>query len=189
MLGGEVQHEKGRKGVYFSKKWLEYTTRCNVPWVVYEAPTRVGLLDLAGKHDSYDLAGHFIEPPCKPFFVEVKTDSTVGKQPAKYLEYLAHSYSATKRAIDEKLDRENEFMWVTWHPFSQSDWRDLCAPATIVRALTEYPAKLAGQEIDHDVVKLVSKRLWLIVISDRHEELLMSPQHYAGVQAIIAEGR
>ncbi|WAP57029.1 hypothetical protein [Streptomyces sp. S465] len=187
MAAGEQQQEKGREGAYFAREWLESTTRVNAPWIVYEAPQMTTLTLLNGKNESWDVAGYFENEKKNQFYAEVKAYDSDNQGP-KYREYLTDCYSATARMIKDGLDRECEFMWITWHPFSMGAWTRLCNADTIEKAVEEYPDKLGGDAYDPEIGKLLSDRLWLIVLSSKQEELMMKREFLGHIRSYITRG-
>ncbi|MPY57434.1 hypothetical protein [Streptomyces spongiae] len=187
MAAGEQQQEKGREGAYFAREWLESTTRVHVPWVVYEAEQMTTLTLLNGKHESWDLAGYFTGEKKNQFYAEVKAYSSDNQGP-KYREYLTDCYSATAKMIKDGIDRECEFMWITWHPFSMGAWTKLCDAETIEEAVKQHSHKLGDDEYDPEIGKKVADRLWLIVLSERQEELMMNREYLGHIRSYITRG-
>jgi len=70
-------------------------------------------------------------------------------------------------AISQDVDAEREYMWITWHPFSQSKWANLKSPDEIREAVKAHPEVLNGADIDEDIVRKVAESLWLILLPDR----------------------
>ncbi|GGU90188.1 hypothetical protein GCM10010182_00820 [Actinomadura cremea] len=167
-----------------AKQWLESTTHLEMPFNVYEHEKMTTLVRLDGARKRYDLMGYWLERKT-PLYVEVKNYTVVGNQPTEYSEHLANAYSATARNIVQQMDAGGEFMWVTWHPFSQSKWKKLTNHEEIRKALKEYPEALAGNSIDEDILRTVSKRLWLQVLSPRQHELLLTRQELYKVQEVL----
>lgn len=191
VVAGETHQKKGQDAVYFVQRWLESTTRVVVPWVVYETPHLTTLQLLNGKEESFDLGGHFTDETKRPFFVEVKAyDGNHSHQYSDYQEYLANSYSMTKQMLDHsRPDKQWEFMFVTWHPFRIEKWSQHCTETAIIEALGQYPDRLAGQEPDINVVKTVAQRLWLIVLSKRHEELVMNSKFLGHIRKLVTSSQ
>lgn len=186
-MAGEQQQEQGRNGAYFAREWLESTTRVHVPWVVYDMPKMTTLTLLNGKQESWDLAGYFTGERSNQFYAEVKAYTSDDQGP-KYREYLTDCYSATARMIKDGIDKEYEFMWITWHPFGMKTWTKLCEAATIQQAVAEFPDKLGGEEYDPEIGKMLAERLWLIVLSDRQEELMMSREYLGHIRSYVTKG-
>jgi hypothetical protein len=169
----EGLHKAGERGVLLAKQWLESTTHVEVPFSVYDDPAQTALLRLDDEQKRYDLSGYFLENR-RPLSVEVKNYTAVGNQPAEYTEYLANAYSVTARDLGYDLDVRREFMWVTWHPFSQTKWTRLTSRDEIRSALDEHPDVLGAAEVDEAIVELVSGRLWLVVLNPRQDQLLLT---------------
>jgi len=185
MVAGEIQQEKGRDGVFLAQRWLESTTRVEAPWTVYEVPHLTTLTLLTGKEESWDIGGYFSESK-NIFYAEVKNFSDSSSQGPKYREYLADCYSATARMLKDGTDKKWEFMWITWHPFLVETWTKLCGEESIREAVTEhFPEKLGDDEYDPDIGKLIADRLWLLVLSRRQEELMMSPKFLGHIRSFL----
>ncbi len=156
------------------KRWLESTTRFSVLWDVYGAfqQTSVQLLD--GRARSYDLAGHLVDSEgqaLRHFYAEVKNYKSASGQYALYQEFLAVSYSTTCRNMTADLDPGTEFMWVTWHPFSQRRFLRLHEPNEIRDACARFAHLLGGEAFRPEVAQTLSERLWLLVANRRQSEM------------------
>src|SRR4051794_16750903 len=107
MVAGERHHQAGREGVLGVKRWLESTTRFQVPWDVYGSWQQTTVKLLSGEAVSFDIAGHLLDEDGHAgvrFYGEVKNyTSASGQQPA-YEEYLAVCYSATCQSTTVELD-------------------------------------------------------------------------------------
>jgi len=187
-VSGEALHQLGAEGTRRAKKWLDATTRVKASWTNEDA-TYTNKLEFAwpfgGQSFSFDLGGiltggdfegHF-------FLSEVKKYSSAGDQGAHWDNFLAKCYVA-RRTMAPLCDH---FMWITWHPFRQNTWTKL-ASAEQVRTglLLEHNRKRAlGKEdedearalIDDTVVAEVAERVWLLVLSDKQESLVITPEH------------
>lgn len=186
MSPAEDTQEAGRKGAYRAKLWLEATTRVEVPWVVYENSAHLRFRRPDGSEKRFDLGGHFRGRDTRPFFAEVKNYRTEGSQAADYIRYLADCYCATLHFGD---DRRTEFMWITWHPFSATKWAHLCGDWSTVRSAVDANVEwLDDEPIDDELCRIVAKRLWLVVLSERQRrELVPTPEMIAHVRAIEVE--
>ncbi|MFF5182264.1 hypothetical protein ACFY30_00535 [Streptomyces sp. NPDC000345] len=184
----ETSHKEGERGVLLAKQWLESTTHIELPFSVYEVPEQTSLVRLDGAIKRYDLSGHFLATK-RPLFVEVKKYSVVGRQPEEYTEYLANAYSITARDIRDGIDRRREFMWVTWHPFSQGKWVHLTSKQEIRDALKTHPEVLDGADVNSEIVDRVSERLWLLVLNPCQEKLFLTREElYKVEQALNRKG-
>jgi hypothetical protein len=175
----------GLEGVYFIKRWLESTTHVDLPWNVYEDSPQCTLVCLDGQLKRFDLAGHFLGLDRRPLVVEAKKYSTPGHQGTEYVKYLAIAYSSTVRDIQTVGDTKREYLWVTSHPFSQGNWKDLLSRKQVEAALGKHPELLAGKPIDDDVVEKLSNRLWLLVLHDKQDGLLLTAEELYAVHGVL----
>ncbi len=180
-MPAEKSQEVGREGVFKAKQYLESTTHLRLPWTAYDHDSICMLQRLDGSKKVYDLAGHFLGERRRHLYVEVKKYSGAGTQGDMYREYLADIYSIIARARQNDMDDKSEFMWVTWHPFSLSNWAKLTHHVYVHEAVAAHAVRLGllsgdnGPEIDDDLCRIVSGRLWLLVLSDRQHELVLTP--------------
>ena len=187
---GEVLHEVGREGALRAKRWLERTTRVDVPWVNPDHVAKLTFAWASGGTFSFDLGGSLRggELDGQEFFAEVKKYSGVGDQPALYDEYLGKCY----RAYELMPSRCDHFFWVTWHPFSQTKWTELCDEAEVRSAVLKHRGKCLGEAdlnaaekiVDSGRCAAVAERLWLVVLSDRQEELIVEDDYLDAVLAL-----
>jgi hypothetical protein len=182
-MAAEAAHEIGRDGVMRVKQFLESTTYLNVPWTAYDHENMCKLQRLDGSKKVYDLRGYFLGERRRPLYIESKKYANAGSQGVLYREFLADVYSIVARAKREDMDEEAEFMWVTWHPFSLGQWSQLAHHEYVRSAVAAHPEVLdAGpdanveESIDDDLCRVVGDRLWMIVLSDRQYDLVMSPR-------------
>ncbi len=175
MSTAEQNHELGREGVFRVKAWLEATTHLTMPWNVYDHTAVCTRTRLDGGVKRYDLSGQFIGDHQRPAVVEAKAYSTVGNQPAEYIEFLANAYSTTANEIATVGDTKTEFIWVTTHPFSQSRWPQLTSRAELATAMQTHSGWLGdGHDVDQDLLVLVASRLWLLVRHERQTEISLT---------------
>lgn len=189
-VAGETLHVIGKDGVERAKAWLEKTGKVQVNFLRYqlgEAPFLTFQND-SGSSFSFDLGGILnLEGGNAQFFGEVKKvsgESGQGGLNGTYHEYLAKCYK-----VSTSIDMPAHFMWITWHPFSQSTWSALCDAATVVGAVNHHKETYcAAGEVDEDLCAALAERLWLIVLSDRQEKLSMSDAMLGEVRAAIVRG-
>jgi hypothetical protein len=194
---GEAAHDKGRDGARRAKRWLEATTRANVPWVnphpVAKKKLTFSWVDPTAHRFSFDLGGMFIggEVADQEFLVECKNHDNAGNQNGLYNEFLAKCYVA----LQQRPDRCDNFMWITWSAFATKTWSELTS-ATRVRGsvLAECRRALgveasdAESKIDDALCNEVAKKLWVIVLSDRQEKhLVLTAEHQGLIRKHIAE--
>jgi len=194
---GEGSHDKGRDGARRAKRWLEATTRANVPWV-NPHPVAVKKLTFSwvdsGEHTfSFDLGGMFIggDVADQEFLVECKNYENASHQNSLYNEFLAKCYVANQ----QRPDRCDNFMWITWSAFATTSWSDLTTTSRVRNSvITECRRALgveasdAGSKIDDALCEEVAKKLWVIVLSDRQEKhLVLTAEHQGLIRKHIAE--
>ena len=192
VMFAEEAHEAGAEGVRKAKRWLDATTRAEVRWIFPEDAARDKLTFswTDGSKFVFDLGGIFsASGPVanQTFMAEVKNYTTAGGQGTMYSEYLARCY----RAKVVSPGYADQFMWITWHPFSVTNWSKLTTAAEVKAAVIQHRAKTLGIKeeqaaeaaIDHAVCEAISERLWLLVLSDKHELLMLSPDDRAAVIA------
>jgi hypothetical protein len=173
ILVAEAEHVAGEEGVLSAKRFLESTTYVNITFTVYDDDVQTTLTGLDGLRKTFDLTGFFLGDDRRPLFVEVKNYNAVGDQASEYTKFLATAYSVTADGIERHLDRRTEFMWATWHPFSQTKWPRLTSEEEIRDALRAHP-EMARNSVDEQIVRRVAQRLWLVPMHRRQDELLMT---------------
>ncbi len=186
-MPGEEAHQIGADGAARAKRWLDATTRVKSSWLNTD-PAGAAKLDFAwpvtGRPFSFDIGGVLRggEFENQMFVAEAKKYSGAHNQGEDYRTYLAKCYWArqSNRAITD------HFMWITWHPFSVTKWRNLCTPDEVTSAVIGRREDLFGAgissedakaELDVDLVRDVAQRLWLLVLSDRQETLVITDKH------------
>jgi hypothetical protein len=188
MAVGEANHLKGADGARRAKKWLDATTRVKASWT-NEDEVNINKLSFPWPHGgqtfSFDLGGILSgdEFENQTFVSEVKNYNVVGDQPEHYDDWLAKSYIA--RQLNPALT--DNFMWITWHPFAQTNWKKLCTAEWIEKGLLtpknrerifgEKDLDKAKMAVDPGLVADVAARLWLIVLSERQEKLVITGKH------------
>lgn len=189
-MPGELAHQVGAEGARRAKKWLDSTTRVTKSWT-NEDQAHVNRLEFAwpflGQNYSFDLGGMLSggEYEGQFFLAEVKKYSVVGDQPQHWLDFVAKCY-VTRRDHAALAD---QFIWITWHPFSQTDWPKLCTPEYVKKGLlteknrkrvfdTDEETAAAGL-IEADLLTEVSDRMWLLVLNEKQERLVITSEHRA----------
>ncbi|MDX3663649.1 hypothetical protein PV646_40745 [Streptomyces sp. ID05-26A] len=184
MPAAESIQQKGIDGVDFAKRFLESTTWVELPFDSYHNAGVCTLRRLDDKVKRYDLFGFIHRDPPTPLYVEVKEyESTGGKQPAEYWEFLANAYSITAKDLKDGEDVRREFMWITRHPFEQTHWTKLTTADRIKAALEKHPEALKDEELDVNLLGTVADRLWLLVVHQRQEGLMLSPEELSIVES------
>ena len=191
---GEAMHMQGADGARRAKRWLDSTTRVESSWTNEDQVT-AGRLEFAwpygGQTFSFDVGGVMQggEYEKQLFVAEVKKYNTPGDQGTLYDDWLAKCY-VTRR---DHVRLASQFMWITWHPFRVTDWADLTKPLSIAKGLladknrkrifnTDEDA-VANKLIDVNIINDVAGRLWIVVLSDKQESLVISPDDRALIVA------
>jgi hypothetical protein len=187
MPTGESLHVIGREGAGRAKVWLEKTGRVDVNFSRYEVVESPFLTfpKVVGEPFSFDLGGVLrLETGKVSFLGEVKKVSSEGGQGVAYKEYLAKCYRTVAH-----IGLPYHFMWITWHPFSQNNWTQLCTAAQISSAVTEHKVAYCGPGPVNEVLCAeLAERLWLIVLSEKQEGLSMSDSMLGTVKKAVVEG-
>lgn len=188
---GEAIQKLGEEGARRARLWLDATTRVRASWSVYD---EFGVDRLkfpwpfGGKGFSYDLGGIFYggDLDQQSFVVECKKYSNPN-QGGHFDKFLAQSYVLLK-TYPFMADR---FLWITWHPFRITTWNDLAAKQQVEDALISegkrvfdtVDADIVRGMIDYDIVADLAQRIWVIVLSDQQEGLVISNEDRALVTA------
>ncbi|WP_153348526.1 hypothetical protein [Nocardia aurantia] len=189
-MAGETEHAKGADGTWLAKRWLERTTRAQVRW---EQPDPIAVrkltFDRPGGTFSFDIGGSLVggEVDSQDFFAEVKKYKDAQDQPALFRQFLAKCF----RAYDQRPERCDNFMWITWAPFNSTDWSKLDKPEKLESCVREnWKYNFTTQEeaqaadLSGNIVKEVAQRIWILVLSDKQvDHLSMSDRHLS----VIAE--
>ena len=188
-MAGEEAHETGRDGVRRAKDWLERTGRVEVFWTAYEHRPMLTVL-LPSRNDrsrSFDLSGVIRggDLDARQFFAEIKKYSAVGNQAKEYGDYLAKCYCK----LLEDPEKPYEFMWITWHPFSLRKWTTLCDKEEVLCQVSQRQEDWLGLEpVDEALCGILADRLWLIVLSDKQECLVMSDEMLGDLRKAATRG-
>jgi hypothetical protein len=143
-----------------------------------------------GKSYSYDLGGNFLGGDLEnEFFLAECKKYTTDQQGNHFDKFLAQSYATLERYPH----LADHFLWITWHPFRVKDWNHLYNEEAIRKALAAERARLFGADVQEaDVAGLVNDaivadladRIWIIVLSDRQETLVISNDDRAELMKI-----
>lgn len=192
-LVGEALQVKGAEGARKAKRWLEGTSRAVVEWV---NPDKGAAGKMTGKWPygshtfSFDLFGYLRHGDLhgKMFFAEVKNyagDSGLAKE---YEVYLAKCYVM----LDQKPDFSDHFMWISWAPHGVTKWAALTSATEVQTAVIAQRKRIFGPDVSKDDAKSlvdtkrckeVSDRLWLIILSEKQLQLVLSADHLAVIRA------
>ncbi|KAA9164964.1 hypothetical protein FPZ12_006855 [Amycolatopsis acidicola] len=189
-MTGEETQAKGADGARRAKIWLDSTTRANTQWVNPQ-PVAVRKLKfswaLENRNFSFDLGGILLggDMDGEEFLAESKKYYRALDQAGHYKKFLAQCY----RALELRPDRCDNFMYITWSPFSSDKWDELTKEAKVRSSVLEYrhlalgleDEKEAGSAISKELCKDVAERLWIIVLSDRQEKHLRPTQEHLAI--------
>jgi hypothetical protein len=106
-----------------------------------------------------------------------------------YDDFLAKSYLVWR----DHSRWVNQFMFLTWHPFRIRTWTKLCDADAVAKACIANRGRLFGEEdegkakghVDIALTSELAERLWLVVLSEKQEQLLISDED----RALIVESR
>ncbi|SIO27062.1 hypothetical protein [Agromyces cerinus] len=185
-IEGESAQAKGADGARRAKRWLESTTRVSAQWVNPDPPAVKKLRFTwphGGQNFSFDLGGFLKHGDYdgEMFFAESKNYATPSDLPDHYSKFLAQCYVAYL----DKPSFCDHFMWVAWSPHSINQWPNLMSEGYVRKHVLKHRDKVFGVEseeearplIDDDAVSAVAKRLWLIILSEKQETLVISKEH------------
>lgn len=188
MTVGEDNHRKGEDGTRRARRWLDSTTRVAQSWT-NEDRVAVGRLSFewpyGGQPFSFDLGGIMRGDPfdSQLFVAESKMYSNAQDQGTHYDKFVSQCYVLSR----DHARLADHYMYITWAPFRADSWSDhLTAKAVTSGLLTAKNRKrlfdtndknAAEALIDQDVVDQVAEKLWLIVLSGKQEELVVSRRH------------
>ncbi|MEU1290248.1 hypothetical protein [Kitasatospora sp. NPDC005856] len=191
-MPGEELHEVGADGARRAKEWLEATTRVKASWTNTDPKwsRRMTFKWPTGKQTpfSLDLGGLLCggEFDNDIFMAECKKYASASDQGTHYLAYLAKCYVI----LSQQETAADHFMWITWCPFNVTDWDKLLTEEWLRKAILRHAPDIFGEVppgeveslIDNDVVRLTAERLWMIVLSDKQEQLVITREHRSLIQ-------
>jgi hypothetical protein len=185
MTVAEPIQELGRKGVATIKRWLEATTYIELPWDVYNQEMECTVHHLAGVK-RLDLAGHFLTGNKEAVMVECKRYSSPGGQFNEYLRLLAIAYSTALWEIAQYGKcRVRNYIWVTYHPFSLSNWPQLETHQTVRQGIEANPDLAGDGEIDDDMVRTIAERVMVLVFNEKQENLSLTRQELIRFRTVL----
>ncbi|MEE1619268.1 hypothetical protein [Brachybacterium sp. J153] len=181
---GESLHDLGREGARRAKQWLESTSRVDACWV---NPDKGAVEKLTfewpqdGQSFSFDLGGklRYGAFDGKLFYAEVKKYSKALDLGTHYKDFLAKCYVAylgAPRFADN-------FMWVSWAPHAATSWDELTTAAKVRESVVANahrifpPAAKVDALVDDDTCAAVAERLWILILSDKQEDLVPAVEH------------
>lgn len=191
---GERHQKKGKEGLERAKLWLESTTRFEVPFTSWGKAATLQYVEVpqhGRPSESFDMTGQHLEEDRTPramFYAEVKNYDTAGHQRAEYRKFLTRCYSATLAWNATGSPKSPEFFWITWHPFGTiTEYPDLTRVTAIEDACQQMPQRVAPADYDPAIAEDLSKRLWLLILSPRLQEIQMSTKFLGWIDAKTRE--
>jgi hypothetical protein len=200
----EVEQEIGRIGTQRVKRLLEATLRFNLPYNAYQHVERVQVEMLTGVMETYDLNGDYLDEEgheITRIYVESKNVDGAGSQSAEFKRFLAQAYSATHLLREKGVDPRYEFMWATTCPWKGDGFRKVAEWEEVQKAVewdssrdvdvpiggrTVERAVPADHVVDVELAKTVASRIWVWVISERHEDMTMGTKMRGWVHERLA---
>jgi hypothetical protein len=193
-MPGELNHHIGADGTRRAKAWLHATTRVESSWTVEDTVDTSKLeyeWPYGGHKFSFDLGGVLSggEFDKKMFVAESKKYSNASDLGNHYDDWLAKCY--VMRMQNQPC--ADQFMFITWNPFRANTWQELVTAKTITAGLLKEQNRKrvfdvedeqsVRDRIDSNILDDVTGRLWLIVLSDKQEKLVISNEDRALVVA------
>ncbi len=193
-VGGEAMHELGRVGARRAKRWLEATTRVHAYWSNPGAAKKLTFQWADGGSYSFDLGGVLRGEDLEgqEFYAECKFYKKAADQGFHYRSFLAKCY----RAYELAPARCDVFMWITWAPFLPTIWDRLRTPELVRECVEGHGCRVFGAMcnpkdyrglVDETVCKAVAERVWLLVLSEHTEMLVLTNEHRGVVERHIGE--
>jgi len=197
-VGAEELHKIGEVGAKRIKTWLDSTYRFRIDQTIYDLDpsgnpyTRLRVPQLqSGRFERFDLVGSLLDEDAQPgheIYVECKVYSDAGNQGVLYDEYLAVCYSAfVALSVGLGGPADVEFMWATTHPFAVTNYTRLLEPEQIQDACEKHPERLGDEAFDLSIAQQLAPRLWLAIVNNRVEEMIMGLELRKAVAERIVE--
>jgi hypothetical protein len=141
--------------------------------------------------ESFDLFGQHLEEDLEPraeFYAEVKRYSAASDQRQQYREFLTRCYSATIAWDRAGTPKTPEFLWITWHPFGTiTEYSTLTQVEAIKDACDKLPGRVKPEDYDAAVAGDLARRLWLLIVSSRLDDMRMSKEFLGLIRAHATE--
>lgn len=174
-MPAEHTQEIGRKGVALFKRTLESTTYFDLPFHAYANSSQCEVQYDSNGYKIFDLSGSLLTNPPKQVYVEGKNYSSSSNLHNQYLEMIAVAYGSIRYRLSQgRDDPEEQFIFITTHPFSTSKWSNLSSIESIEAAFNAHPDIVGNDTFDIKIAQKVEKRIWLIVTHPRQQEINLS---------------
>jgi len=199
-VAGEANQKKGRRGAVLAKRWLDRSTRVSADLLNpdgvaerkltlkkahYVNPQSVFSFDLGGRFRDGELEGQEFLAECKNY----DDGSDLGSE---YRSFLAHCY----RAVTIEHQMADQFFWIAYAPHGVTKWKTLTSAVevkasvlhTSERDVNFEPGEDPQQLFSDDIAEEVSKRLWILILSEKQiEYLTLSKEHLGVIEKYIVE--
>lgn len=200
---GEQNQQIGDDGARRAKKWLDATTRVRHSYTNMDdgGPGKLSFnWPNGGTSYSYDLGGVFRGKPFdnEVFVAESKKYTASSDQGTHFDKFLAQTYCT----LDNHSRLAQHFMWITWAPFRVTTWSTIASSENIRKAIhlhadkvfslnNDQPSNERTTEIDdlidQEIIDYMTANIWMIVLSDKQEQLVISVNDRAELAKIWTE--
>ena len=144
---------------------------------------------------SYDLGGVFRGDSLdnQSFLAEVKNYKNESDLPTLFRDFLAKCYVA----LEQKPKRCDHFLWISWSPFQARQWDRHATSENVKNSILHQSNRRrttgvddegeAAFKLSSDLLVGVSSRIWLVTLSEKQEQLVLTDRHYLEVVRLITE--
>ncbi|WPU11054.1 hypothetical protein [Pseudarthrobacter oxydans] len=191
---GEQKHKAGEDGTRRAKLWLDSTMRVRHSYTNMDdnGPSKLAFTwPYGGEPYSYDLGGVFRGAPFnnQTFVAESKNYTDSGDQGTHFDKFLAQTYCT----LDNYSRMADHFMWITWSPFRIKTWSKLASAEKIREAIHVHAKKIfdvtepekVDALIDPEIVDYITDSIWMIVLSPKQEQLVISGEDRSELAKIM----
>jgi hypothetical protein len=197
-IGAEEVHKIGEEGAKQIRTWLDSTYRFRIDQTVYDLDpqgnpyTNVRVPQLQqDKFERFDLVGSLLNEEGRAgrtIYVECKKYSEAGDQGTLYDEYLAVCYLGFVHLSGGiAAPADVEFLWATYHPFAQTNFAKLTTAEQIKAGCDKHAARLGDHAFDQSIAEQLEGRLWLAIVNQRVDEMIMGRELRKAVVAKIVD--
>lgn len=197
-MSGEAEQKKGRVGALLAKRWLDRTTRVRADWVNPDGVAKTKLTLKKAHYESvqdvfsFDLGGQFREGDYEGenFLAECKNYEKSSDLPKHFRAFLAHCY----RAVSVQHLMADHFFWIAFAPHGGTLWEEIASVDKIEAAVLHQklidinftPDQKPADLYSPETAELVSKRIWMLILSERQvDHLTLSQKHHGVIEDYI----
>lgn len=112
-----------------------------------------------------------------------------------FRDFLAKCYVA----LEQRRDRCDNFLWISWSPFQARSWDQHATVENVRKSIlhTANRKRTLGVEDENEAIGKISaqllvdvaSRVWLVTLSDKQEQLVLTNEHYIEVVRLITAER